>query len=224
MSLIVSTSQEGRYKAEVVLHEANGYRSRDKGVIASGAGVLKPGTVLGKITLGAASAAAVAGNSGNGTMGAITVGAGAKPGVYKLVFVEPATDAGAFIVEDPDGIVIGSGDVAAAFSAGGLGFTLADGSNDFAAGDAFNITVAAGSGEYVPVDAAADDGSHEAVAVLYGANEQGSIDATSASVEVVLLVRDAELNGNHLEWAVSQSSGQKAVHLASLAERGLIVR
>jgi len=33
-----------------IVSEANGYRSREQGVIASGAGVLKPGAVMGKVT------------------------------------------------------------------------------------------------------------------------------------------------------------------------------
>lgn len=86
-------------------------------------------------------AAAVAGNTGNGTMGSVTVSAGAKEGVYKLTIVEPGSNVGGFIVEDPDGINIGTGDVAAAFSAGGLAFTLADGGTDFAVGDQFTITL-----------------------------------------------------------------------------------
>lgn len=100
------------------------------------------GTRIGVEALaGTAVAAAVAGNTGNGTMGAVTVSAGAKAGVYTLTITEPAANAGAFVVEDPDGINIGNGDVAAAFSAGGLAFTLADGATDFAAGDQFTITV-----------------------------------------------------------------------------------
>lgn len=112
-------------------------------------GYLKPGVPLTEEGLrigvqaaaGTAVAAAVAGNTGNGTMGAVTVSAGAKAGVYTLTIIEPAANAGAFIVTDPDGIVIGNGDVAVAFSAGGLAFTLADGATDFASGDQFTITV-----------------------------------------------------------------------------------
>lgn len=80
-------------------------------------------------------------NTGNGAMGAITVSAGAKIGRYTLTIIEPATNAGAFMVTDPDGLVVGHGNVAAAFSAGGLAFTLADGGTDFAAGDQFSLTV-----------------------------------------------------------------------------------
>lgn len=112
-------------------------------------GNLKPGVPLTidglrigvQVSVGTAVAAAVAGNTGNGTMGAVTVSAGAKAGVYRLTIVEPAANAGTFVVEDPDGVIVGSGTVAVAFSAGGLAFTLADGATDFASGDAFTITV-----------------------------------------------------------------------------------
>lgn len=116
-------------------------------------GYLKPGIPLaqatnGTLTLidleavaGTAIAAAQAGNTGNGTMGAVTVSAGAKAGVYTLEIIEVAANAGTFIVIDPDGVPIGTGNVAAAFSAGGLAFTLADGATDFVAGDGFTITV-----------------------------------------------------------------------------------
>lgn len=41
---------QGRNPAEFIMSEANGQLSRDNIVIVSGAGVVKPGTVLGKIT------------------------------------------------------------------------------------------------------------------------------------------------------------------------------
>ena len=43
---------EGRHPAEFVMSEANGSRSRANIIVASGAGVIAPGTVLGKITVG----------------------------------------------------------------------------------------------------------------------------------------------------------------------------
>lgn len=43
---------EGRGAGEFLLSEANGNRSRDVVVVASGAGVIAPGTVLGKLTTG----------------------------------------------------------------------------------------------------------------------------------------------------------------------------
>lgn len=43
---------EGRQPGEFLLSEANFHRSRDKVMIKSGAGVIQPGHVLGKITSG----------------------------------------------------------------------------------------------------------------------------------------------------------------------------
>lgn len=181
---------EKNYAHDVVRLEQPNYMSRGRGTILSGEGKLKAGTVLGQINVGSASAAAFSGNTGNGAMGAITVSLGAKPGVYKLVVIEPATNAGKFSVEDPDGITIGTGTVAAAFSAGGLAFTLADGGTDFIAGDGFDITVAAGSGKYVqPVSAAPANGSGVGVAILLE-----DVDATDADVaDAALLLRDAQV-------------------------------
>ena len=48
------------------------------------------------------------------------VGLGAKAGVYKLVCIEPATNAGKFTVEDPDGVTVGIATVAVEFTGGGL--------------------------------------------------------------------------------------------------------
>jgi hypothetical protein len=90
---------------------------------------------------GAASAAATGGNTGNGTMGSITVSAGAVLGDYKLTISAAATDAGTFLLEKPDGSIVGAGTVGAAFSKGGLAFTVADGGTDFVVGDSFTITV-----------------------------------------------------------------------------------
>lgn len=89
-----------------------------------------------------ASSSALGTNTGNGTMGTITVSAGAKIGNYTLSIIEPGANAGTFIVLDPDGVQIGDGAVGAAFSAGGLAFTLADGATDFVAGDSFTLAVA----------------------------------------------------------------------------------
>jgi hypothetical protein len=65
-----------------------------------------------------------------------------KTGVYKVIFVEPAADAGAFIVEGPDGVVVGKGAVGVAFD-GPVKFTIADGNQDFTAASYIPITVAA---------------------------------------------------------------------------------
>jgi|GEM_PF-744100 len=80
--------------------------------------------------------AAKTGNTGNGTMGAVTAQPGIMAGAYKIDF----TSATAFTVTDPMGNVVGAGSVGAAFSTQ-VGFTITAGAAAFVAGDGFTITV-----------------------------------------------------------------------------------
>lgn len=129
------------------------------------------GTLLGKISGGAATSAAKAGgNTGDGTLTpdvTTPVRAGAKVGVYTVRFTAAATDNGTFRVTDPDGFALG--DVVMAGGAGAFDndvkFAVADGATDFIVGDGFDITVAAGSSKYIKSLSAAVDGS-QAPAVL----------------------------------------------------------
>jgi hypothetical protein len=215
---IMTTYTEDLHAGAFIASEGPGTRSRDSIVVVSGQN-LKAGAVLGKVAHGTASSAAFAGNTGNGVLGAVTLGANVKSGVYKLVVLDPIANAGAFQVEGPDGIVIGTGKVATAFNAGGLSFTLADGATDFIAGDGFNITVAAGTGKYKAYDDTATDGSEVAAGILF--NE---VDATSADQPGVAVVRAAEVASAKLVWGAGQDSTMKANGLADLAILGIIAR
>jgi hypothetical protein len=177
-----------------VLHEANGLLSRDVLTIASGAGKLEAGTILGKLAVGAATSAGKSGgNTGNGTL---TLDAttpeltGVKVGVYTVRCIAAATNSGTFLVLDPDGNSLGQVLVGATF-ANDLKFVIADGSTDFVVGDGFDITVAAGSGKHIPslnAITAGKVGAEIAVAILgYG------VDATSADVDAVCVTNDAEV-------------------------------
>lgn len=172
------------------------------------------------ITAAGAVATAFSGNTGNGTMGAVTLSAGAKPGTYKLAIVEPGTNVGTYIVEDPDGKLIGRGVVAAAFSAGGLAFTLADGSTDFVAGDGFDIVVGAGSGHYVAYDNTAADGTQEAAAILCYPAAISTVVANNVAIS-----RLAEVKSDFLNWGSNDAAGIAAgkVDLAA-AGRLIVVR
>lgn len=218
MTLLINTSTEGTARNEVILsYEQN--ISLDTVTLISGQN-LKAGAVLGQITTGStASAAAFSGNTGNGAMGAITVSAGALEGVYKLVIIEPATDAGKFQVEDPTGKIIGTGAVASAFSKGGLAFTLADGATDFVAGDGFDITVASGSDKYTAHDPDAANGSQVAAAVLLD-----DADASGGDLKVVAMTRFGAVKNDLVVWKTGISSGNKAAGLAALAAKFIIAR
>jgi len=209
----MATFTEGRHAGEHVLSEASGSRSREQGMLASGN--LSAGTVLGLSNVGAATTAADAANTGDGTMSAVTVGTGATPGDYQIVYVS-ASD---FEVEDPEGVNLGTGENGVEFSAGGITFTVTAGATAFAAGDTFTITVAAGSGSYAPLDLAATDGSDRAAAVLYGA-----VDASAGAEPCTVNVRDCEVHGEALTWPDGITADQKAAAIEQLAARGVIVR
>lgn len=209
----MAVSTFGKRAADFVLSEAEGARSRENGTLLDGETVVA-GQVLGAVEVGTASATADAGNTGTGTFGTITVGAGAKAGVYHLEIIEPGTDAGTFILEDPDGIEVATGTVAVAFSAGGLSFTLSDGT-DFVAGDGFKITVAAGSGKLRAFATANTDGSqHPRAIALYAGTADGD------DLAIAYIARDCEVNLKALTFP----SGQDAAVIAGLLERGIICR
>ncbi len=208
---------EGQHKAEFIVTEANGSLSRETVTILQGESLL-PGHVLGKVEIGSASGAAVSGNIGNGTIGPVTVGSGAKHGVYQITCVEPASNGGTFAVEDPDGVTVGTAVVGTPF-AGSIGFTIADGSTDFVAGDRFAVTVAAGSGKYKEYDPVNTDGSQTAVAILIDV-----VDATGGDKESVIIARHAEVNAAELIWFTGADANQKTAGLAQLVSRDIIAR
>lgn len=94
----------------------------------------------------AATSAPKSGNTGNGTMGTVTV-TSAAVGVYTVSF----TSSTAFSVTGPGGSV-GTGTAGAAFSTGGLGFTITAGATAFGIGDGFTITVAEATEVVAEVD------------------------------------------------------------------------
>lgn len=205
---------QGARTAEFLLSEANGQRSREQITVNATAGKLAAGTLLAKITAAnAAIATAGGGNTGNGTMGSIVVGNEAITGTYVLNITEAAANGGEFSVVDPNGAVIGTGTVGVAFSAGGLAFTLADGSTDFIVGDTFSLAVNAGIGEWVAYDDdGTNDGRRAATGILYAA-----VDATEADAQAVVIVRDAEVVGAKL-------TGLDANGQADLLALGIVVR
>ena len=156
------------------------------------------GSVLGAVTVGAGAGVAAAGNTGNGTISAITTGANAKSGVYQVVAIEPAANLGRFTVEDPDGITIGTVNVGVAF-AGAIGFTITDGAVDFVAGDAFIVTVVAGSGKYKLSAAAATDGSQRPIGILVNTTDASLADGKAS------LYRTGEFNEAALTFGAGHS-------------------
>jgi Bacteriophage lambda head decoration protein D len=174
-------------------------------------GDLSKGAVLGKRTLGAATGSSVTG-TGNGTIGSITRGRRGKVGVYTITCLSIVTNSGLFSVKNPDGEQIGIARAATAFSSSEINFTLADGSTDFAVGDYFTITIAAGTGKYVLVDSTAVDGSGVADCIL--AND---VDASTAE-KTDVAYKSGQFNRNALSFGNSETY---ATHEADLLAKGI---
>lgn len=185
----------------------------------SGQAALLAGSVVAKaLTSGAAATTANVGNTGNGTMSAITVTGPARVGRYRLNIIEPASDAGTFELLDPDGLLVGTGNVAAAFSKGGLAFTLADGATNFVAGDGFVIDVT-GTYKFKQYDPADADGQEVPAGILLA-----ECDASAGDKPCVVFARDAEVNINDLIWYDGADAAGKTIGLAGLAKLGIIGR
>ena len=208
---------EGQHKAEFIVTEANGSLSRETITVLSGQS-LQPGHVLGKVTVGTTTGAAASGNTGNGTIGTVSAGTTAKPGTYQIACIEAAANSGTFVVEDPDGVIVGHAVVGSAF-AGAVNFTVADGSADFAAGDRFVVTVAAGSVKYKEYNPANTDGSQTAVAISLD-----KVDASAGDTPAVIIARHAEVNEAELIWFSGATSDQKAAGLAQLKTQTIVAR
>jgi hypothetical protein len=209
---------EGPRNLGFVLSESEGTRSYETVTIPAGTGKLKAGTVLGAIAIGAAVAAAKAGNTGNGTISAIVVLSGAKVGVYQLRF----TGATTWTLTDPEGyqLAAGANDVA---NANDIAFTTTAGGVAFVAGDGFDITVAKGSGGFVPSPAtfSAEAAGAEVASAVLGYR----VDATDDDVPAVVLRRDAEVKRLMLVFDASVDTENKvAAKLAQLAGANIHAR
>lgn len=214
----MATLTEARHSAEFIMSEAGGKRSRENITVVSGAGKLAAGQLITRTGAGSASSAAKSGgNTGNGVMTldvTTPVLDGAQPGVYVVRCITAASNSGTFEVFDPTGASLGLVAVAATF-ANQIKFAIADGSSDFIVGDAFDVTVTPAAGTWAAATATA-----RAEGILVHA-----VDATSAAVKTVAIVRDAEVNVNCLTYeATIDDATKKARKHAELADAGVIVR
>lgn len=215
----MTTLTEKRHAGGFIMSKAAGNRSLENAVLLSGQN-LGAGAVVGRsVTAGSAVSAAFAGNTGgSGSVGSLSVQGAAIEGVYKVIMIEPGTNAGIFALYDPEGRLVGRGTVAVAFTSDHLNFTISD-ATDFVAGDGFNITVSQLTVKYKVLNPAGTDGSNRAAGVLFA-----DVDATSADQKCVILARDAEVNANELVWPGGISATDKSVAISQLIALGIISR
>lgn len=196
-----------------ILSEANRTRSRENGKLNSGQD-LAAGTVLGQLKT--AAGAKISG-TGDGTIGAVTLGPDAEVGVYVLTGKTESANAGTFSVRTPSGQQLPDLTVAAAYASTHINLTVADGTNDWDIGDIIHVTVT--GGDYEQMDPAATDGTQHAAGILYA-----GVDASSADTLACIVVRDVEVNSNELVWPDAITAAQKAVATNQLNARGIFLR
>lgn len=160
-------------------------------VLAAGSN-LPRGTVLGQQTSYSVQSAAGT-NTGNGTIGTLSAGTGAKIGAYTL----KATSATAWTVTDPEGTALTGATTGAVYSNAGIGFTITAGGTAFVAGDTFTLTIVDSVGNYIVCVKNASDGSQTPVAIL-----ADFADATSGPVRTGAYVM-GEFNVNALNFDAS---------------------
>lgn len=215
-----------RTLGDLIAVEYDANYCRDSVTYLAGSGsvrVISQFMVLGEINTGAQTVAssAKAGNTGNGVLGSLTADAGAPEGAYSVLFVEPASNAGAFAVFRPDGTLDGEGAVGAAYN-GSVNFTIADGATDFVSGDAFTVTVAYADGsKHVQVDATATNGAQYAGGIaVHNVNVPDGTDAPGSALKRGPLIVRAE----ELVWPANVTAAQKHTWTQQLQARGILVR
>ena len=205
---------ESNYLGDVLKYEAPNLFSREEVTLT--AGNLALGAVVGRhapavtVTPGT--------NTGNGVMGAVTLGVAALPGNYVVTCKTKVSNAGVFTVVDPRGRPLSDLTVAVAYAGDHINCTLADGSTDFEVGDKFTIAVSVASeiGEFNP---AASDGLQFAAGVLAQAS-----DASAAAKKTVIIAREAIVSRPALVWKSGTTAPQKATAIGQLKTLGILVR
>jgi hypothetical protein len=206
---LTETTHAGGY----ILRELDANWSRENGVLNSGQN-LSAGTVLGRIIT--ASGAKVSG-TGDGTVGAVTVGPDAQVGIYQLIGLTEAGNGGTFRVLAPDGSSMPNLTVAVAYSTSAISLTVADGANDWDIGDVIHVTVV--GGDFQILNPAATNGTQVASAILYA-----PVNATDGDTRCTVTARGTAVNGNELIWPDSISAANRAIATQQLARAGIVIR
>ncbi|MGU3668020.1 hypothetical protein ACLBX9_27855 [Methylobacterium sp. A49B] len=121
---------------------------------------------------------ALLGNVGNGALTLASVAVGTRMGPHVAAITAVAGGLAQFTVTDPLGVVTAQGVVGSALYAGGLTFTLAQGTTPFAVSDSFAVSVLPGpldiTGLRFDLDARASKGAATQVLVASSAPADGS--------------------------------------------------
>lgn len=196
-----------------LLSEGNRTHSRENAVLNSGQNLVA-GAVLGQLKT--AAGAKISG-TGDGTIGAVTLGPDAQVGVYVLTGKSEAGNAGVFSVRTPSGDALPDLTVAAAYASTHINLTVADGAADWDIGDVIHVTVT--GGDYTELAPDATNGAQTAAGLLYA-----GVDASTADTPCVVVARNAEVNQHEITWPADITAAEKAVAIQQLKARGIFLR
>lgn len=223
MSLMVSTGAEPTALSDVLKMEIHPSYCRQERTLLAGSGAVRSIALGTIVAIGALSIASAAGggNTGDGAISGLALGAAAQPGVYQIECIEAATNAGVFSVIGPDNDRKEDLTVAVAYDNGEIELTLADGAADFVVGDSFTVTVTEGTEKVEALDLAGVDGSQTVVGVCLA----DATAADGADGKILILERGpAIVLRDQLTYPDGATTDQKAVIDAALEARGILVR
>ncbi|ABK44546.1 putative phage protein GP19 [Magnetococcus marinus MC-1] len=214
--------QQANNLGDVLKFEAPNLYSRETVTVLGGVGterVLPVGTLIGRRTKSEVAAAADASNSGDGTIGTVTLGSRAVPGVYSLTCIIASADSGTFQVVDPNGHRLPDVTVGVAYDTYHLKFTIDDGATDFVLGDHFTV-LTTGDGNVVAMDPTAVDGSADPIGII----AQRVVAPVGQDTPEVAILRHAILADHAVVWPESINETQKLEATAALEARGILIR
>jgi hypothetical protein len=191
---------------------ATAYKSNHLSFLIANGGTMTVGDAYTVVVTAAGTPVLV--GTGTGVVSAVTLGPKAEPGTYRVTLTATAATA-LFEVRGPSGLV-GTGNVATAFTSDHVNFTLANGGT-MTIGDYFLIIVA---GYTAPEGLLWDPTAVNGVNEVYGIATHGA----DASGLVAVLTRLAEVKQAALTWKTTVTAAQKTDAYRQMAANNLIVR
>lgn len=212
---------EGKRENDWLKKEIEGF-SRDSVTVLAGSGsarVLETGEIIGSVVAGLTGAIRESsGNTGDGTVDALTLKAGAQAGTYVIRGIAEAANLGTFAVTAPDGSSLPDLTVATGYVSDHFLLSVADGAADWDIDDVILIVVS-GQRKVVALDLEGQDGSEKAVGIMFA--DISAPDGTDA--EGVAVTRNAWVASQEIKFPAGATAAEKEAVKSDLNRNGVIV-